>query len=385
MAAQIHFFPVGNGDMTLIHTEEGKTLLIDCHIRKAADNEDDDMFDAAAELRGLLERDDDDRLHVDAMLLSHPDKDHISGLQTHFHLGDPDNWSEDDDKILIDQMWSSPIIFRRMRNGETLCDDAKAWRSEVKRRIKRYEDGGSLESAGQDVLILGEDIDGKTDDLGDIVVPIGDTISHIRGQDAGLDALLIGPLPDDEVGDDEEEKLSKNDSSVIINFSIHADENNEAAKFLTGGDAEVLVWEQVWENEKSDPETLAYDILQAPHHCSWRSLSHESWSKSGGTAEVSDAAFKALSQARENAIVVASSKPIKNEDGDPPCHGAKQAYEGIDNVKELVCTSEYPLEGDPKRLTLEISEGGTQKLAVKSTAAAAAGVASTAAKSRGHG
>jgi len=386
MTAQLHFFPVGNGDMTLIHTEADKNLLIDCHIRKAADDSNDDTFDAAAELRGILERDSNGRLHVDAMMLSHPDKDHISGLQEHFHLGHPDDWSERDDKIVIDQMWSSPIVFRRLRNAEKLCDDAKAWRTEAKRRVKNYEEGGDQTKAGEGILILGEDIDGKTDHISDIVIPVGETISQIGDNEAGFDARLIGPVPDDEVGDDEKEKLSKNNSSVIINFSIHSDGDDTAVKFLTGGDAEVEVWEQVWVRESNTLETLEYDVLQAPHHCSWRSMSHESWSESSGTAEVSENAFNALSQARPGAVVVASSKPVKDDDSDPPCHGAKETYEGIDNVKELICTSEYPSEGAPKRLTLEISSGGWEKLKIKTNlGAAAAGVATTAAKSRGHG
>lgn len=386
MTAQIHFFPVGNGDMTLITTETGKALLIDCNIRKAADADDDDTFDVASELRGILERDDDGRLHVDAMLLSHPDQDHISGFQSHFHLGAPENWNETDDKIVIDEMWSSPIVFRRLSSDETLCDDAKAWRKEAKRRVKLFEDHGRQQVAGQEIIILGEDIDGKTDNLSDIVAPIGETISLIRSQDAGFDARLIGPIPDDEVGEDEKEKLSKNNSSVIVNFSIHADGDDEAVKFLTGGDAEVEVWEEVWARESEDLDTLSYDILQAPHHCSWRSLSHESWSENGGKAEVSESAYEALSQALDGAVVVSSSKPVKDEDTDPPCVGARDKYEQISNVSDFFCTGEYPSESNPKRLTIEASSGGWQTLPVKvSLAAAAAGVTTTAAKSRGHG
>ena len=33
MAAEIAFFPVDNGDMTLVTLESGKTILIDCNIR----------------------------------------------------------------------------------------------------------------------------------------------------------------------------------------------------------------------------------------------------------------------------------------------------------------------------------------------------------------
>lgn len=385
MKPQIQFFPVGNGDMTLLKTDTGMNVLIDCNIRKAADDENDDEFDVLSALKDVLDRDDDGRYHLDAMLLSHPDKDHCSGLETHFHLGAPDSWSKDDDKILIDTMLSSPIIFRRMSDGETLCDDAKAWRKEAKRRVKLHQESGIQNDAGQAILILGEDVDGKTDELTDILIKTGETFSSIRGEDAGFDARLIAPLPDDEVGDDEKEKLSKNNSSVIVNFAMHADGVDDATKFLTGGDAEVEVWKQVWAREGGQPETLEYDILQAPHHCSWRSLSEESWSESDGNAEVNDDAYSALSQARPGAMVVSSSKPVKSDDTDPPCIGAKEAYENMDNVDEFVCTGEYPNADEPDVFIVEIFSDGFRKLVTKVTIKTTTGIGSVAATPRRHG
>ena len=113
MPASITFFPVSNGDMTLICLDNGQTILIDCNIRGDADNEEDDTPDVASDLRDRLKQDARGRRYVDAFLLSHPDRDHVGGLRNHFHLGPPDEWSEDDDKICISEMWSSPTVFRR--------------------------------------------------------------------------------------------------------------------------------------------------------------------------------------------------------------------------------------------------------------------------------
>ena len=38
MTAMLSFFPVDNGDMTLVAPESGRTLLIDLNIRAAADD-----------------------------------------------------------------------------------------------------------------------------------------------------------------------------------------------------------------------------------------------------------------------------------------------------------------------------------------------------------
>lgn len=83
MTASITFFPVGNGDMTLIVFDNDQKLLADIHVRQKADDPDDDTPDVMADLRGRLTRDEKGRLFVDGFLLSHPDKDHICGLEKH--------------------------------------------------------------------------------------------------------------------------------------------------------------------------------------------------------------------------------------------------------------------------------------------------------------
>ena len=89
MTATLSFFPVGNGDMTLLETESGRKILIDLNIRAEADDPDNDTPDVARALRKRLECDSDGRLYVDSLLVSHPDQDHCTGLRKHFHLGPP--------------------------------------------------------------------------------------------------------------------------------------------------------------------------------------------------------------------------------------------------------------------------------------------------------
>jgi Cft2 family RNA processing exonuclease len=85
----VTYFPVDNGDMTLIALADtaGTKVLIDCNIRDAADDPEDDTRDVAKGLRARLKRDSKKRPYVDAFLLSHPDQDHCRGLEKHFYLG----------------------------------------------------------------------------------------------------------------------------------------------------------------------------------------------------------------------------------------------------------------------------------------------------------
>ena len=359
MKGTIAFFPVGNGDMTLVRTESGHNLLIDLNIRAAADDPDDDTPDVAKMLRERLDRDEEGRLYVDALLVSHPDKDHCTGLAEHFHLGPPEEWTGKTDKILIREVWSSPMVFRRASKNHILCDDAKAFNAEARRRVRGFREGRGSVGDGNRILILGEDEDGKTDDLSSILVRVGQTFSCINGcNDTSMDALLLGPEP--RTDDEEEETLSKNNSSTIIRFSFAGSGIKDKCRFLTAGDTEVAIWERLWEHHSQHPERLSYDILQSPHHCSWHSLSYDSWSKKGEDAEICRDALNALSQARGGATIVASSNAIKDDDNDPPCIRAKREYVGIaDSVKGMFrCVGEHPSEKSPGVMEFEMTQYG---------------------------
>lgn len=386
MTARLEFFPVDNGDMTLVTLETGRTMLIDCRIRGAADDDDDPTPDVASLLRDRIEIDSKGRPFVDVFVLTHPDQDHIAGLRTHFHLGEPSEWTKKDNKILIREMWSSPIIFRRKDRIEALCEDAEAWRTEARRRVKAFRDQ-KADMDGNRIVILGEDIDHKTEGLEDILVRIDDTITAIAGeQDGTFSALLLGPLePHDD--EDEEEVLAKNRSSVIVQFTIGADGTEDACLFLIGGDAEVGIWERQWSRHSADSTRLAYDVLLTPHHCSWHSLSHDSWSDLGEEAAVSEDALAALSEARDGAFLIASSKPITDDDSDPPCVRAEREYVKItDRVSgQFICVADHVADAKNDVLLIQISAKGPSKVSGGSNSTSMLGLDSSPRKTEKRG
>jgi glyoxylase-like metal-dependent hydrolase (beta-lactamase superfamily II) len=367
-------FRVDNGDMTLVELESGRRILVDINIREAADDPDDETPDVATQLRDRLDRDDHDRLYVDAFLLTHPDADHIRGLKKHFHFGDPADWSKRADKILIREMWSSPIVFRRASKDHVLCEDADAWAAEARRRVQLFRDGNTI-ADGNRITILGEDVNGKTDDLDAILVKTDHTFATICGViDGSFEARLLAPLIAKD--EEEEEVITKNNSSVIIRLDLKLKRMTQA-RYLIGGDADVGVWDRLWEHNEKQPERLEYDLLIAPHHCSWHSLSHDSWSDLGEKAKVSEPARKALGQARLGALIVASSKTISDDDSDPPCVRAKREYEDIlwSKKGEFRCVADGA--GDSP-LEIEILSAGPKikRAAFAATVAAGTGIGS---------
>jgi hypothetical protein len=132
---------------------------------------------------------------------------------------------------------------------------------------------------------------------------------------------------------------------------------------------------------------LSYDILLAPHHCSWHSLSYYSWSESGEDARVSQAARAALAQTRKGAIVVASSKPIKDDDNDPPCIRAKREYEAIAKSAggSFICVGERPTERNPGVMEFEIGKAGPRLRTQLMKAAAIVGAGSVGRQPLAHG
>ncbi len=225
---------------------------------------------------------------------------------------------------------------------------------------------------GDRILILGDDENGKTNDLGPILTKFDPDISTINGIKSSIfKARLLAPLPISE-DECEEEEIGKNHSSVILNIELADNSSRKTVKkFLTAGDAEVLIWEKLWEKHKNATSILEYDLLQTPHHCSWHSLSHDSRSDLNDKAKVYKDAKSALSQIRSGGTIVASSYPIKDDDNDPPCYAAKLEYESITKSAkgEFLCTSGYPTESKPAPLEFVVRDQKLVKSARQVTGA----------------
>ncbi len=388
----VTFYPVDNGGMTLIKLNDDAetTVLVDMYIRPAADDPDGEKFDVSTHLRRQLNT-SDDKPYVDVFLLTHNDDDHIKGIKEHFHLGAMDNYtlpSDDDDPtpIVIREIWGSSRFWQRSSDSNKLSDDAKAFNKEMKRRVKLFEDTKEIQEEGDRAIIIGSDPDGKTDGLDAIVREIDSTFTKVneREMEDKLKVCVLGPISKQEDEEDEDFKTA-NRGSVIMQLAVKETSAWDSYDnlLLFTGDADVLVWESLWDKHEGT-DALDYDILLVPHHCSWRSLSYDSESDCDNP-QLSKNAKSALNQAKESAHAVSPSKPIKDDDDTPPSQLAKNEYVEVVGTDNFICTTEEPSEDDPQPVVFSLTADGPQLQPTKSKPRTSKVATAATGESFGHG
>lgn len=344
MANYMTFFPVDNGDMTLIRTKTNKYIMIDCNIRNAEN--DDTIYDCNEYLQDKLPI-DDGQIFLDAFFLTHSDNDHCRGIRDYFNLCAPKD--SDDDKIRIDELY---VPAKLMMDGTHYNDDADAIREEAQRRLDLLGTD-EADTPGNRIKIVGYSKELK--EYADVIVPAGETISDINGNtDYGAEIFVLRPVK--KSNDDEESDVNDCTASFKITFEI----NGGTYVAIIGGDLKCENWKEVIE---LNPD-MTFDLLLAPHHCSWHAVSSEDTH----TGKANSVIEKFLEKSKENAYVVSSSKIIKRDADNPPSYRAKNVYiNHLKNQDRFKCTAEYPNADNPKPLTFKITGQG---FSIKSIATA---------------
>jgi hypothetical protein len=360
--ASITYFPVSNGDTSLIRLSDDTSLVIDCNI--TSDSRDDSVkirYDVHAHLLRELRKDGKGVPHADAFILTHADDDHCCGFKDTFYTGDPAKYGDShkgQGLILIDELWFSPRIFAP---HEKLGDSAKAFLKEAKRRRELYR-GGKPErkDAGNRLRIIGSTDSEDNQGLDNIVTVPGNTISLINGEvKKDFSFFVHGPFKEDVDSEDDD----RNKTSVVLQARFDVNGAKHAALAFFGGDADHIIWENILKRSKN--EDLRWDLFLAPHHCSW-SFFNETPYEDHKTPKSSS--LEILDKKRKGAIVVASCKPVRKDDDNPPSYAAAQQYKKAVGDENFYVTSEYPDEEEPNPLIFEMSKNGPVKGDVSKTA-----------------
>lgn len=356
MEHTIKYYPVGNGDCTLIKLDNDMTIIIDCQITDAYDKDGEQVsYDVKKDLLAELNRDRYGHPYVDLFVSTHPHDDHCVGFKDNFYHGNPNEYNNTSDKgkIIIGELWITP---RGM--GNDVANSAESIRCEAKRRRHLYDENRSYSGTyGNYLRIIGYD-NQKNFDSRYAYVP-GTNVKFVNGAFLSLLEIFIhAPFKEDV--EDCRETDDKNTTSIVTQFKFKSEDDKVVCRVLMGGDAEHDVWQHILDNNVDDAN-LQWNIFLAPHHCSWTFFND-----SDNKQEILKSAQDILCKHLKNAYVIASSKAIHSYDSNPPCEEAKKAYMKFLDDKDNFCNTatDKVINGIPQPIIFKINEHGKRKITV---------------------
>ena len=353
--ATITFFPVGNGDTSLITLADNANILIDLNVRQdSVDDDEPSYYDVHEHLLRELPRDASDRRHLDVFVATHPDQDHVRGVETVFYFGPPEKYSKkhkDAGLIIVDELWFAPRIFGAHESD--LCEDAEKVRDEADRRIAVYRNSKTkVLDAGDRIRIIGFTDNEDLAKLDKIMVAPGTVLDSFNHKDRhDFEFFVHAPFKRD--SDDKEG--CRNDTSIVFQARFVVGSDRRAALAFFGGDAGCRIWEDIY--DKSEVADLEWDLLLAPHHCSWTFFSETP----SEDEEHSEKIMSFLDKRREGAVVVISSKEIKDDDDNPPHFIAAERYRAKVGEDNVYCTADEGTATKPEPIYFSISANGPVK------------------------
>jgi len=337
----IVFWPVGTGDSTTIFIDDERILQLDIHHMVQSEDEDEESHPVIDHLISTLPE-VDGVPYLSTFALTHPDKDHVKGF------------AELLKEVTVGELWFSPRIFKE--DDDDLHEDAIAFREEAERRVQTVIDSNGEVGSGDRVRIIGYDgildvefFDGFPEQL--ISYP-GETIVELDGEDVSeqFSAFIHSPFK----GTDSEDR---NDTSLGMQVTLV--EGNQESKFLLLGDLKYEGIRKIFDitKENDNEDTLEWNVLLAPHHCS-KSVMYVK-NENDNYVLKQDLLNDLEKASLESGYIVASSKsiPERNSPGDNPPHAkAKHRYQEIVPI-EFMCTHENPID-NTKPIAFELTIEG---------------------------
>lgn len=354
--SRIKYYPVGNGDTSLITLEDNTTIIVDCNIRNS---DSDDIFDVKADLLKSVQF-ANGVPYVDVFILTHGDQDHCRGFKKHFYQGMPERYSESDKKeglIRVDEMWFSPMIAEQHSN-----DDEDAYQQEAERRLALHrKKDPRKDNPGNRIKIIGYDGNADYKDLDHLRAVPGEIVSRFNDKDQPLFSIFIhAPFKEhlETLVDDK-----KNSTSIV--FQARFKNNLFQADFSTlamfGGDSDHTSWCIILEKTKkyNNEHALKWDLFLSPHHCSWSFFNDRPQAENPEPKETS---LQALEFRRTGARVIASSKKIEDDENNPPHFEAKREYVKKVTESNFLNTTTYNVvNGVSQPIVFDVTTQGVVK------------------------
>jgi len=338
---KITFFPLGNADCSLIELENGRKIILDY----AAMKDETDKADKRCDLKeGILSRVEDGE--IDVFVITHIDEDHIKGISDLFYLEQAAKYQEGD-RIKIKELWvPAAVILETSPEGESrIVRDEARHRLRNKGKIKVVSNPEKLEEWLENQNL-------KLDDVRHLIMRAGSLADGFSLEDDGVEFFIHSPFSKECDGKD----IDRNNAGLLLaaNFEVEG----QSTKVIFGADVMREVWEDIIAITKwaKNEDRLEWDIFDISHHCSCGVLADDKDDIPKGLSDN----IKWLYEEKSNnaCIMISKSKPIKDDDKNPPCYKAQQYYKSIIEKKngKFIVTMEHPNENSPKPFTIHITK-----------------------------
>lgn len=360
----IEIYNVGNGNSALVTLENERMLLVDFCDRVSAEDTDDPKIDLGEHLRDKLASMNRDS--IDVFAVTHLDEDHICGSSDFFHLEHSKRY-QGPGRIKATTLWvPAGVLFE-----QDLGEEASLMQAEARHRLRQG---------------IGIRVFSRPEALRDWCDANGvdfDARQHLM-TDAGRCA------PEFSLGSDEMEAFFHSPLARRIDGSAGGliDRNQDCLVFqarfeVTGAITDVLFtgdmtaagWESIVAatKEHTNEARLQWDLYNAPHHCSYKSVGEEKGIDE--TTPTIDVKWLLEEQGNDFAYIVSSSEPIplkgsdEDKDDQPPHRQAAAYYKRVVGGQKFLVTMEEPSVHKPKPIVFEIRRSGLKRITAASVAA----------------
>lgn len=361
----IKYYPVCNGDQSLITLADKTTILVDCNIREGAKGDDDeDLYDAHQDLLDSIQKDENGIPFVDVFILTHGDEDHCRGFEKNFYQGKPSCYSKADkinSLIRVDAMWFSPMIAEEHKN-----DDEDAYQREAERRLELHrKNDPSRNDRGNRIRIIGYDGNKKYADLDKMRSIPGEIVTRFNDKDQQTFSIFIHSPFKKHLTEECDDK--KNKASIVFQarFKEKSTNQNFSTLAIFGGDSDHAAWETILKETKKSgkdktEQALTWDLFLAPHHCSWSFFNDRPQADNPVPKSTS---IEALGYKRGTSPkVIASCRKIVVAKPNPPHDAAKKEYVKKVGEANFLNTTVYDIkDGTPQPIVFEITPNGAIK------------------------
>ncbi len=339
--ATLRFYPVGNGDTTLLELHQGRLLLFDFK------NTDAVPFDVPGAIRAALDDHGGDELECFAA--SHGDLDHVGGAGEFFRFDHAAKY-QGSGRVAFRQLWIPAGFF--LESEVELTEDARIVQAEARYRMTLGE--GVLVFAAPGALdswLRQNGIDPER--RRHLLVDAGKLVPGYDASTDGLEIFAHAPFAKNSDGTGD-----RNDTSLVLHLTFYDRDKSCARVWLTGDATHEIFSDIVGITERHGRlERLEWNLFHTAHHNSYTALAP----KKGTTVTVPVPDVDRLLThygADVRPIVVSSCDPI-DSDHTPPHEQAAAYYRTVvEHDDDFLVTGEHPVTDDPQPIIVGVSDRG---------------------------